>query len=89
MVRDACSDAGSRVAGDARERLVTDLMFPLSSLEQPRVPAHFRPRKVENKVAPERLTGPESAASDRPVAAVRRTPAIRPEEARALLGSGS
>ncbi len=79
MVRDACSDAGFRVAGDARKHLMTELMFPLRSLEQPRVPAHFRPRKVENKVAPERLPGPASAASDRPVAAVRRTPAIRPK----------
>ena len=45
MVRAACSDAGSGVAGDEREPLVTELMFPLSSLEQPRVPRpHYRDR---------------------------------------------
>lgn len=33
MVRDACSDAGFRVAGDGRERAATGLMFPLGSLE--------------------------------------------------------
>lgn len=33
MVRDACFDAGCRIAGNPRKRLVTELMFPLSSLE--------------------------------------------------------